>query len=147
MARGVAEDRLVLANYSLQMSIDTQYGDLDVNGHVNNISVARFYESVRAKAHLIMFDNPRFFIAPEFTTLLAEYQIKFLQECHYPEPVIAALNINRAGNSSYGFEQALFQNDQCIGICDVAMVLAQNGKPCRIPDAVRERMLTLMVTS
>jgi acyl-CoA thioester hydrolase len=147
MAKGVAAYRLQLASYPLQISIDTQYSDMDVNGHINNIALARFYEAARARAHLLMFDNPRFFKNPEYATLLAEYLIKFLREGHYPEPMMVGVGLGRIGNTSYTFEQALFQNGECIGICDVAMVLSQNGKPCPIPEAVRARVQPLLMSS
>ena len=52
--------RLLLASYPYRLPIETQFSDMDVAGHVNNVAVARFYECARARFQLFAFDKRNF---------------------------------------------------------------------------------------
>lgn len=53
---------------------------------------------------------------------------------------MTATGISRIGNSSYTFEQALFQNNQCVALCEAAMALTSNGKAVSLPGDARDRI-------
>lgn len=47
MARSNDPQRLLLDNYSFQITIPTRFADLDTLRHVNNVAIASLYEESR----------------------------------------------------------------------------------------------------
>ena len=90
---------------------------MDITGHINNIALARYYETARSRWFLKMAGDVNFFKSG-FNTLVAEYTVRFLKEANYPEQITVATGIGRIGNSSFSCLQALFVNDTCVGLSD-----------------------------
>lgn len=137
-----SDPRLLQAKtYPFTLNIDTQFGDMDAYAHLNNLAIAGFYESARARMQLHMSERNDFFNAdsPD-KILLIEVRIQYLGEGHYPEPVKIRTGIGHIGNSSYRLHQALFQQDRCIGLCEAVMVYTLYGKPITIPHDGRQQL-------
>lgn len=139
MAQQPDPERLELANYPFQWSIDTAFGDMDAAGHINNVALSRYYETGRCRWLMEVTGNPKV-LTSGLNTIVAEYTIRFLGEVNFPDPVIVGTNIGRMGNSSFSCQQALFVSGQCVGLSDAAMVLTFEGKPTRIDDDLRGKM-------
>jgi acyl-CoA thioester hydrolase len=144
VAKPVDPQRLLIATYPYRATVETQFGDMDIAGHVNNVAIARFYENVRARFHLYMFGEDFYQSGSGYSGVIVESTIRYLAECNFPAPVEIGIAIAHAGNTSYLFQQALFQNGECIGLCDTAAVMLQHGKPTRIPDDVRARLQAMV---
>jgi acyl-CoA thioester hydrolase len=127
--------------YPFTLNIDTQFGDMDAYAHLNNLAIAGFYESARARMQLHISGRDDFFKADSVDKmLLIEARLKYLAEGHYPEPVEVRTGIGHIGNSSYRLHQALFQQDRCIGLCEAVMIYTLHGKPTTIPQDLRQKL-------
>ena len=145
MGNVVDPKRSLVASYPYRLTIETQFSDMDVAGHINNLAIARFYESARARFQLFAFDNRNFFGEGKHAAVVAEVRLRYLAEANFPDPVEVGSGIARIGNSSYDFHQALFQNGVCVGLCDCVMVQVHRGKPTPILQEVRERMQAMLM--
>ena len=146
MARNIDAHRLVLANYPRHLQIDTQYGDMDVHGHINNLAIGRYFESARARVQLDLYQGKKLFQQnADYAIMLVENNIRFLAECHFPEPVTVASALGHIGNSSYQFQQGLFQEGVCVALSEATMVCAQHGKAVPVPDDVRARLQAMQI--
>lgn len=140
MPRELDPNRLALKNYPFQWGIDTTFGDMDIVGHVNNVALARYYETGRSRFLIEMTGNPSFFTSSKINTVVAEYTVRFLGEINFPDQVTVGTAIGRIGNSSFSSLQALFVNGECVGLSDAAMVLTCDSKPWKIDDEMRQKM-------
>ncbi len=106
------------------------------------------YENSRAQLHLHIFSQEHFHRAdsPE-KTLLVETRTRFFAEGFYPGKVIIGTGIGHIGNSSYQVQQALFQNGNCLGLCDATMVYTIDKKPTAIQGELRERFNAYLIAS
>lgn len=143
MSRHIDPARLDAATYPSRLEIATQFTDLDVLGHLNNVAIARFYESARVRTNMRVFgdhfvnrDNP-------LQTVLADVHIRYLAEGRFPKPVVVGSGIGHVGNSSFRMQQALFQDGACIGTSDAVMVVTRDGRPSPIPPEHRAVMQEL----
>jgi acyl-CoA thioester hydrolase len=144
VTRNIDTRRLALDNYPYQLQLETQYGDMDVHGHINNLAIGRFFESARSRAQLDMYAGRKLFHRDaDYAILLVENNTRFLAECHFPDPVIVGSAIGHIGNSSYQILQGLFQHGICVALCDAALVCAAHGKPTPLADEVRQRMMAM----
>jgi acyl-CoA thioester hydrolase len=133
-------------SYPFRLPIETQFSDMDLYGHVNNLAVGRFYESARARFQMQVFDHRNFFTRDAtYSMMLVEVTMRYLAECNFPDPVEVGVGVSRIGNSSYVMQQALFQKGACVGLCEAVMVLTTRGKPTHIPADTRERMTPMLL--
>lgn len=126
-----APERLRLATYPYATELDTRFGDMDVQGHLNNVALAGLYEEARVRFVSSLFpihsrpDGQR--------PVLAQATLRYLAEGRYPGRVVAASGVLRIGRTSYVIGQALFQGDVCIGTADIVIVWTASGRPAPIP--------------
>ena len=132
--------RLKPANYPFHWPLDTAFGDMDVAGHVNNVALARYYETGRTRWLVTLTGEPRYFEASAMDTLVAEIRFRFLREINFPHRVVVATAIGRIGNTSFSCLQGLFVDGECAGLGDAAMVLTRGGKPSPIEGELRQQM-------
>jgi acyl-CoA thioester hydrolase len=147
MSKNTEPHRIQIDNYPHRLNIETQFGDMDVHGHINNLAIGRYFESARARMQLGLFAGNKLFQRDaDYAMMLVENNIRFLAECNFPDPVQVGSGLGKLGNSSYVFQHGLFQDGKCVSLCEAVMVLARDGKPVPIPDEVRSRMQTMLVS-
>src|SRR3954462_7077787 len=116
-----------------------RFGDLDPQGHVNNTVFATFFETGRG---MLLRDPGNELNAPGTTSVLAQLDIRFLREMHWPGTVEIGTATTRIGRSSYTFLQAIFHEGACAGTADATMVMidAETRKAKALPEEVIARL-------
>ncbi len=138
-----AHERLCLATYPFATELVPRFGDMDVQGHLNNVALAGLYEEARVRFVSSLFqihsrpDGQR--------PVLAEATIRYLAEGRYPGRLAAAAGLLRIGRTSYVIGQAMFQNTVCIGTADIVIVWTEGGRPCPIPETLRAALATALI--
>ncbi|MBE7220260.1 MAG: acyl-CoA thioesterase [Caulobacteraceae bacterium] len=128
-------ERLRLATYPYATELDTRFGDMDVQGHLNNVALAGLYEEARVR---FVSSLARIHSRPDGQRpMLAQATLRYLAEGRYPGRVAAASGVLRIGRTSYVIGQALFQGDVCIGTADIVIVWTASGRPASIPQELR----------
>lgn len=126
------------ASYPWRHEQQTRFADMDVNGHLNNVAIARFFEEGRVRFNwdtklALGGERPRF--------MVAHVAIDYVAEGEYPEGVTIGYGIVSEGNSSFRIGMALFQAGRCIAISDAVLVhLGDDGRPAPLPALLRERL-------
>jgi acyl-CoA thioester hydrolase len=121
--------------YPFQLTLDTRFGDMDPNRHLNNSAIARLYEEARVRFHFALRrDHPQVG-HPRF--LIAHVEIDYLDEGLYPAPVNLGLGVLGVGTTSYRLGVGLFQNGACIGLSDAVMVFRGETGAAKVPDILR----------
>ena len=122
------------AAYAWSLDVATRFGDMDFNGHLNNVAIAQLYEEGRVRFNQQLRD--RFPIGrPRF--LVARVEIDYLGEARYPAPVTLTAAALTVGRTSWRIALGLFQAGTCLGLCDTVMVHRGEGGPAALPDALR----------
>ena len=119
-----------------------RYGDMDTNGHVNNVAIAQFCEGGRVafeRAGDLQRDNPILGLS------LAKVTIEFRHEAHFPGIVRIGTRIVGFGRSSCRLVQGLFQDGRCIAVSEAVSVCfdTRARKAVPYPEGFRERALRL----
>jgi len=131
------------AAYATSLTLDTRFGDMDVNGHLNNVAFARLFEETRVRFLRFGSGAPVGKKAPS-SVVVGHVAIDYLAEGNYPAPVTLTLAIGRIGSSSFTVAMAAFQEGQCIALCDSVLVHRDpETGPSPIPPALRERLEAL----
>ena len=129
-----------LSAYPASLALETRFGDMDVNGHLNNVAFARLFEETRVRfnraslAALQQGERRSGFV-------VAHVAIDYLAEGNYPAPVTIGYAIARIGSSSFTVAMAAFQDGHCIALCDSVLVHRDpETGPAPIPPGLRERL-------
>ena len=129
--------RLRRAAYPFFRTVPARFGDMDEEGHLNNVALAGFYEEARVsflRHHLRSKDGS------EFRFVIANMNISYLAEAHYPGDYDVGVGVSRIGATSFHLGAALFLGEACLGVMDTVQVVIVNDKPSAIPVHVRQAL-------
>jgi acyl-CoA thioester hydrolase len=116
--------------------LDTVFGDMDVQGHINNVAIARLFEEGRSSLHRAIRDV----VAGAFSGMvLARIEIDYVRELSYPGVVDIAIGISRIGTKSYQQAAALFRDDECAALSTATSVRVSPDRTHTVPITDAER--------
>ena len=126
------------AAYPWRIALQTRFADMDVNFHLNNVAITRFFEETRIRfnSELIAAGAP----AERPRYLVAHVAVDYLGEGRYPLPVLMTYAIGAIGRSSFRCSMAMFQAGACIALSDSVLVHRGDAGPAPLPDALRTRL-------
>src|SRR5438105_2023111 len=93
--------RLKPETYGFHLEMPTRFGDLDIRGHVNNVSIVQYFEDVRVAFQMEVIGREIYSADSPTRVVVAQMTLHFVSEGFFPEPMDAGVGIGRIGNSSY----------------------------------------------
>jgi acyl-CoA thioester hydrolase len=138
-------ERRIEAAYPFVHELNSQFRDMDPLGHVNNVVLAAYYEDARVHFLATRWGGGRRRTDAPYV-LVANNNITYLGESLHPRSYRIGVGVSRIGTSSLTISQALFQNGECLGLCDATLVNMMNGRPCPLSDERRDAMVTAQVS-
>jgi len=133
-SRAVISDR---KNYKYWTKVTLRYGDTDKLGHVNNAVFATICEAGRAE---LLFNREGSIAGAGKTMVLANLNLDFLAEMHFPGVAEVGTALDSFGKSSLKLVQCIYTGDLCCGISRSTIVLIdeETRKPIPYPDEIRK---------
>ena len=129
-------------SYPFSHRTETRFADVDLLGHINNVSMAGLFEHGRGLFNHSMAVQRR---TEGQRWLIARVELNYLAEAHFPEHIYISSGISRVGNSSWDIASAAFQNDECKAVCMTTIVLTDKNGPALIGDELRAEFERLSV--
>lgn len=124
--------------YPLHTQQELQYGDMDWQGHINNIAYLRMIESIRA--YTLFGPDP---IGDDSVIYaVARIEADYFQELNWPGVVDIYTRIGRIGNSSFVMEHIIMQENKCCfhGLAVVVTVDKNSRKAVPLTDEMRRKL-------
>jgi acyl-CoA thioester hydrolase len=122
------------ASYPFSHSTETRFADMDLLGHINNVSMAGLFEHGRGMFNHAIEVQRR---APGQRWLIVSVNLDYIAEAHFPEHVTIASGILRIGSSSWDIASAAFQGGECKATCITTIVLTDQNGPTKLPENLR----------
>jgi acyl-CoA thioester hydrolase len=138
--------RLSLASYPVRGCLQTRYGDMDANAHLNNVAIARMAEEARVRFHGQLFGVPETGPALDRQAIMiAHVAIDYLAEGQYGTNVETGVAVVAVGTRSYRLAIGLFQLGRAMALADSVMVLRPGRAkvPGAIDQALKARLRAL----
>lgn len=136
--------RAELARYPFAADIPTRWADLDLLGHINNVSMAGLFEEGRGRFNRqVGIHRPH----PGIRWLIAAVSLNYLAEAHHPYDVTIASGIGHIGKRSWTILSGAFQNGACVATCDTTLVYTDASGPVAFPEDFRPRLEGLRFTA
>jgi acyl-CoA thioester hydrolase len=132
------------ANYPFSHPTETRFADMDLLGHINNVSMAGLFEHGRGMFNHAIEVQRR---AHGQRWLIASVNLDYIAEAHFPGHVDIASGIFRIGSSSWDIASAAFQGGACKATCITTIVLTDADGPTPLPQDLRNEFERLRVTT
>jgi acyl-CoA thioester hydrolase len=126
--------------YRFHLEMPTRFGDLDIRGHINNVSIVQYTEDARVAFQMETVGREIYIADSPVRVVVAQMTLHFVSEGFFPEPIDAGVGIARIGNSSYLLSCGLFQNGKCIAVQDTSMVYMGPDGSMPLTPEIRQRM-------
>lgn len=130
--------RLVADSYPWQLEMQTRFADMDVNFHLNNVAIARFFEECRIRFNWQLFTDVAPATRPRY--LVAHVAVDYLGEGRYPAPLMLTYAVGDIGRSSFRCLMGMFQDGACIALGDTVLVHRGDAGPAPLPAELRARL-------
>ena len=128
--------RLDPSSYPHHAAVQTRFQDLDVLGHINNVAWAALFETGRVKFnHAIGLAGRR-----GHRWLVANVEINYLAEGHFPDDVDVSTGIGEVGTRSWRILSAAFQKGKPLATCDVTIVMSGEAGATGLPEDFRAEL-------
>lgn len=136
MAR-IDRKRLDAATFPVRFEVQTRFDDLDIQGHVNNVSVVVMLQEARVHFNRIagFWD-----MSKGLRMMAAGLTVEYAGEMHHPDPVEVFTAPIAIGRTSFTLGQIIRQGDRTTTYAEVTMVVADGDGPTPIPDPIRARL-------
>jgi acyl-CoA thioester hydrolase len=138
--------RLKPETYRFHLEMPTRFGDLDIRGHVNNVSIVQYCEDARVAFQMQTVGREIYLADSPMRVVVAQMTLHFVSEGFFPDPVDAGIGIARLGNTSYVLAVGLFQNGKCIAAQDTSMVFMGSNGPIPLTAEIRNRMNNYLIS-
>ena len=120
--------RRTLASYPIVAPVLARFADMDAAAHINNVAVAQYFEEGRSAGLRELLRRTRYG-DPSDRLLIARVAIDYVREGNYPGAFEVGVGVLRCGNTSLTLAQGLFQQGQCVALCDTVLVhMNEQGK-------------------
>jgi acyl-CoA thioester hydrolase len=124
--------------------ITTRWMDNDAYGHVNNVVYYSWFDTV---VNQFLIANGALDIEHgPVIGLVIETQCNYFASVAFPDVVTAGLRVTKLGNSSVRYEVAIFRGDEDRASAQGHFVHVYVDRLTRKPNAIPDRMRTLLQT-
>jgi acyl-CoA thioester hydrolase len=137
--------RLQVEAYPITSQAETRFGDMDVNGHLNNLALEELHEDTRARMNRRVFADVYRSRRRDARIVTAQNVVHFLAEAFWPATITTAIGADRIGRTSWVVCSALFVDGTCVTTCDTTLVLLGADGPTPIPEAARATLADLVL--
>ena len=123
---------------SVKVPIHTRWGDMDIFGHINNVSYVQYLEDARA---YFLESIGRKAMDENFGHIVVRNEIDYVWQMEYRiEPFIMELWIGNVGNSAYDIHYELTDDAQVYLRAKTTMVCMdmKTNRPTRLPVDYRD---------
>jgi acyl-CoA thioester hydrolase len=127
--------RLRLDSYPVVDTVQARYGDMDTNGHLNNLALESMHENARALMNQSLFPDIYDVTARRLRLVTSQNAVHFLAEAHWPATIQTGAGVGRIGRTSFVASTGLFVDGNCVGVCDTVLVVLGDDGPVPIPKA------------
>lgn len=129
---------LKIENYPFKTEIPTRYGDVDSNGHVNNVAVARLFEESRMQFAVFSRAKPFTELRAQTRVVTISVLVNYLSEVFYPQPATIGVGVIDIGRTSYTLGCLMLQEGKPVAVSKATLVRSEDGSSSPLPEDMIE---------
>ena len=122
------------ARYPFHCAIETRFSDIDVNQHINNVSLVSMLQEARVRFHRAAGFTPG---EGGPSSMVASITVEYLGQSHFPAPLDVHVAPVRLGTTSYTLNQLVTQDGRVVAYAQAVMVCVDAQGPAPLPEGFR----------
>ncbi len=130
------------ARYPFSCQIPSRYGDLDPNGHINNVAMTGILEDARLR--ILLACAPEHSLG-DWRIMTVSLSVTYLGQGYYPQPVEVMGGFTALGRSSFTMVQYARQGERAVAHAQTVLVWVADGHAAPLPEAFRSALHTYMI--
>ena len=134
----------LLTEYTFQLEMNVEWGDMDALHHVNNIEYFKYFQKVRI-AYFEKNNSSMLFSGSRISTILASTQCKFIYPLFYPDTISVGSRVQSMANDYFTMKYAVISNKNqrlvAIGDAKVVMFDYEKNSKAPIPKEIKKRII------
>lgn len=135
--------RLKNGIFPFQCEIETRFGDVDVQHHINNVAATDIIQEGRVRmAYKFDFAS----VIQEQRLVVASMTFEFASEMLHPAPVLVSSGVLEIGRTSYLLGQLASQNGTICAYAEIVQVASDNKGAAPFNPEWRAALERLMIT-
>jgi acyl-CoA thioester hydrolase len=115
---------------------------MDVNRHLNNVSIAALIEDSRVRFNDVVGMREKL---GALTAMNVSLSIDYLAQAYYPQPVRGLVAVEAQGRTSWTVVQLLLQNGEVTAFSRSVLVCVDRGVPAPLPEPLRAAYAAMML--
>lgn len=127
----------------MEMTFSPRFQDTDALGHINNASIATWFEEARRPIfeYFIPDLDPK-----KWNLIIARIEIDYMAQCYYQKDVTIKTSVEKIGNSSFVLIQEAIQEGKVTNKGKTFLVHFdyEKQKSVPIPEEIKKRLKELM---
>lgn len=131
--------------YPIVETKQARYSDMDVNGHLNHLALEALHEDARARINQAYVPDTYNPVNRALRLVTTQNVVHFLAELYWPATVEVGIGIGAIGRTSVVVSSGIFQDDSCISVCDMTLVLVGDDGPVAFANDNRDVMRKLLL--
>lgn len=124
------------ARYPFSYPIAPRYGDLDPNGHINNVAITGFLEDARVRFYAV---NGYREATDGLATMIVSLAIEYLGEGHHPDTLTVHTALDTLGRTSHTVAQMIVQGETTVAFARTVVVAVGEGRAAALPEAFADQ--------
>lgn len=124
-----------------RLEIQRRFSDLDPLGHVNNVA----YHDYLQEARMGLITDLDAVVNDDYAMVVVSQEIRHIKSLGYArEPVVIEARVTDMARTSYSITYRIFDDNGDVAAeatTRLAVVDAESGRPMRMPEELRERLL------
>ncbi len=134
----------LLTEYTFQLDMNVEWGDMDALQHVNNVEYFKYFQKVRI-AYFEKNNSSMLFSESRISTILASTQCKFIYPLFYPDTISIGARVESMANDYFTMKYAVISNKNqrlaAIGDAKVVMFDYEKNSKTPIPKEIKKRII------
>jgi acyl-CoA thioester hydrolase len=122
--------------YPFEIPVSTRFGDLDPNGHINNVALAVAFEDARVRFSRANLTDG---VLDTRTMIVANY-IDYLAQAYYPQPLHIHFGVDEIGRSSWNVALIAVQDGTVVALNRAVLVHSDGQRAMPMPQPMREKL-------
>lgn len=123
------------ARYPFRCGVETRFGDIDVNQHINNVALVGLLEEGRVRFHRVSGYHAAM---GGLTSMVASIAVEFLGQSYFPDPLELHVAPSKIGNTSYTLNQLVTQHGRTVAYAQAVLVSMGESGPISLPASFRD---------
>lgn len=132
------------ARYPFSIAVGTRFGDMDINGHINNVAIMGIFQESRVRFHECYAGLPQ---SRPYAIVVASMAMEFLRDGEYPLPMDVFCGITQIGRTSHALASVMVQQGNPVAFSTCVIVRTLEGKPIENDPSFRQALMPWQMNS